>query len=157
MSSDTPNLDGLLTMAEAAALRSRKPIAKPEPRTRVKGRKDRAETKVKQSVRAKCVERDGDCRFHQRSAELTHLVGECQGESEWAHLGEKRRAKTRGMAPEARHTTAGSLMLCTAHHTAYDAHVFDIVASAKGANAALLIHTKREDYVETFTPREDKC
>lgn len=90
-------------------------LQKPEPRKRVKARKDRAEAKVKQQVRARCVERDGDCR-------LRGAYGfTCSGDSEWAHLGESRRAHTRGMAPEVRHTTAGSLMLCTGHHRAYDA------------------------------------
>jgi hypothetical protein len=49
------------------------------------------------------------------------LVGLCDGVSEWAHLGDKKRFKTRGQAPEVRHTTAGSLMLCTKHHQDYDA------------------------------------
>jgi hypothetical protein len=45
----------------------------------------------------------------------------CHGVSEWAHLGDKKRFKTRGQAPEIRHTTAGSLMLCQKHHADYDA------------------------------------
>jgi hypothetical protein len=87
---------------------------KPEPRARVKGRKDRKETGVKQLVRALCVDRDGDCRLQKVPRFL------CSGESEWAHLGDQKRARTRGMEPEERHTTAGSLMLCTGHHRAYD-------------------------------------
>lgn len=50
----------------------------------------------------------------------------CAGPSEWAHIGKHRRCHTRGMAPEARHTTQGSAMLCKRHHDAYDAHEFDI-------------------------------
>jgi hypothetical protein len=93
-----------------------KSFPKPEPIQRTKRRKLRVETLVKQKVRARCVERDGDCRL-QRTA----LFGPCSGESEWAHLGEKKRARTRGMPPEQRHTTQGSLMLCTGHHRMYDA------------------------------------
>lgn len=88
---------------------------KPEKIARVKGRKDRAEAKVKKSVRAQCVERDGFCRY----GKLEH-VAPCQGSSQWAHMGKKRRAKTRGMAPTIRHTTADSLMLCQRHHDEYD-------------------------------------
>jgi hypothetical protein len=36
------------------------------------------------------------------------------------HLGDKKRARTRGMAPEERHTLEGSCMGCERHHTAYD-------------------------------------
>lgn len=91
-------------------------IPKGEPRKRLKGRKDRAEYRQRRIVRAQCVERDGSCRLSK-----TSLFGDCWGFSEWMHLGEKKRCKTRGMAPEARHTTAGSLMGCTRHHRAYDA------------------------------------
>jgi hypothetical protein len=47
-------------------------------------------------------------------------VTDCDGPSQWAHLGDKKRAKTRGMKPDARHTTEGSLMLCRRHHDRYD-------------------------------------
>ena len=90
---------------------------KPEPLKRVRGRKTRAESKVKKSVRAQCVERDGHCRACLR---LRGLYAECFGPSEWAHLDERKRFKTRGMAPEKRHTTADSLMLCKRHHDMYD-------------------------------------
>lgn len=117
-------------------------------RKKVKAKKQRAETKVKTSVRAECVERDGVCRLFGQSLALYELVGSCYGAPEWAHLGEKRRAHTRGMAPDVRHTTADSLMLCTRHHQAYDARTFDIMGSARGANATLVIHTETGDYVE---------
>lgn len=100
-------------------------------RKRTKGRKDRAEAKVKKAVRAECVERDGDCRIGdwENNPNDTHddaLTGDgqmpivCEGRSEWAHLGEKKRFKTRKQAPAVRHTTAGSLMLCHRHHQDYD-------------------------------------
>jgi hypothetical protein len=82
-------------------------LPKGTPRKRVKGRKQRAERAVKQSVRAACVERDGRCR----------MSGEdCDGPSEWAHLAGYRRSQTRGMGPEERHDTRTSLMLCRRHH-----------------------------------------
>jgi hypothetical protein len=102
-------------------------IPKPEPRKRVKGRKQRHAAKVVQSVRQQVVERDGYCRAMPGTYPTfigdkgRALVGLCDGVSEWAHLGDKKRFKTRGQAPEVRHTTAGSLMLCTKHHQDYDA------------------------------------
>lgn len=90
-------------------------VPKPEPLKRVRGRKTRAEAKVKSAVRAQCYERDGYCRLFP----LTRMVA-CKGGWQWAHLGEKKRFKTRKMAPEVRHTTAGSLILCERHHTMYD-------------------------------------
>jgi hypothetical protein len=99
-------------------------LAKPEPRKRVKGRKQRHAAKVVKSVRAQCVERDGYCKAGAAIRTQPWLesqrLGTCEGVSEWAHLGDKKRFKTRGQAPEIRHTTAGSLMLCTKHHDDYD-------------------------------------
>ncbi len=80
-----------------------------------KGRKVRAEKAVRQDVRADCVVRDGSCRY--AKDEPAHR---CQGPSEWAHLGDRKRAHTRGQAPAIRHTTAGSLMLCRWAHNRYD-------------------------------------
>lgn len=91
---------------------------KPEPRKRTKGRADRAESKVAQQVRAECVARDGDCRLNDRC--LVALFGACSGDSEWAHMHDKRRSKTRGMAPKERHASESSLMLCSRHHARYD-------------------------------------
>lgn len=88
---------------------------KPEPLKRTKRRKLRKESEVKMEVRAFCVVRDGDCRLRGRLPWFP-----CDGVSEWAHLGDKKRARTRGMKPEDRHTSAGSMMLCTVHHRAYD-------------------------------------
>lgn len=91
-------------------------------RAAAKARADRAEAKQIQAVRAKCVRRDGYCRFSGGS------VGPCSGRSEWAHFDEHRRFKTRGMDPAERHSTAGSFMACTGHHRAYDAHEMTVSA-----------------------------
>lgn len=94
---------------------------KPEPRRRVKARKNRHESAVKQSVRAQCVERDGYCLV----GPLTSL-GDCEGPSEWAHFHSHRRSKTRGQPAEERHTVEGSGMMCRRHHKLYDAKRFDL-------------------------------
>jgi hypothetical protein len=107
------------------------PQPKPEPIKRAKARRLRAETKIRQQIRAACVARDGDCRLRGKYGFI------CGGASEWAHLGEQRRAKTRGMPPALRHTTAGSLMLCTKHHRAYDACQLQIYHGADGADGPL--------------------
>ncbi len=107
---------------------------KPERRQRVKGRQQRAAAKVVRSVRAQCVERDGDCSvemafwghrgvFGQLSDEAGDINGweeGCEGSSQWAHLHSHRRSQTRGQAADKRHTTTGSLMLCKLHHDQYD-------------------------------------
>lgn len=108
---------------------------KPESRKRTKGRKDRAEAKVKKSVRAQCVERDGDCIVESaffsnrgpfgdpyRYDEAGDISGyeNCEGPSQWCHAHAKRRSKTRGQAPDVRHTTADSFMGCQKHHDEYD-------------------------------------
>ncbi|MEY4385813.1 MAG: hypothetical protein RLY20_1096 [Verrucomicrobiota bacterium] len=99
---------------------------KPEPRKRIKARQSRAEAAVKKAVRAQCVLRDGYCLITSRlPRSLWSLLGPCAGDSQWAHIGRHRRCFTRGLAPEERHTTAGSGMLCDKHHDAYDAHEFD--------------------------------
>lgn len=98
------------------------PLAKPEPRKKQKAREDRHEAAIKKVVRAKVAERDGFCR-----AQATGM-GACVGYSEWAHFGVHKRYRTRGQAPEVRHTTAGTLMLCTGHHYEYDKGLLDIAA-----------------------------
>lgn len=108
-------------------------VPKPETRKRVKGRRKRQAAKVVKSVRARCVERDGACRIceWERNPDDTH-EGDggmdylpypdefAANPSEWAHLNEGTRAKTRGMSAERRHTTAMSLMLCQFHHDRLD-------------------------------------
>lgn len=83
-----------------------------------------SEATVIARVRPVVVERDGPCRIA-RNLTLGFL-GACGGPSEWAHVGSHRRFKTRKMEPEVRHTSAGTVMLCGAHHDAYDAHQFQI-------------------------------
>ena len=85
---------------------------------RARRKKKRTESKHALKIRALVAERDGYCRVNQAGA--TFLVGDCKGVSEWAHLGDFRRFKTRGLPPEQRHTTGGSLMLCSFHHASYD-------------------------------------
>ena len=89
---------------------------KPGPTARSRATRRRAEYPVARSVRAACVARDGHCVL----ANWPHSRTDCAGLSQWAHLGEQTRAKTRGMQPTERHTTAGSLMLCRLHHDCYD-------------------------------------
>lgn len=120
---------------------------KPPKRKTLKGRKLRAESKVTQQVRAACVARDGDCRLtawlqlsdmHVGNMLADALGRSCGGESEWAHMHSRRRSKTRGMAPEVRHDTQHSLMLCTFHHGEYDAKRLKITAlTRKGADGPL--------------------
>lgn len=99
---------------------------KPEPRKRVKARKDRAESLVKRFVRHECVSRDEYCRYdvHGYDVFVNDAVNceprSCRGPLEWAHMHVKRRSQTRGQAAEIRHTTADSLMLCKLHHDQYD-------------------------------------
>src|SRR5260221_361379 len=100
-------------------------VACPKPaktRKQVKGRKDRREAKVNKSVRAQCVDRDGECRL-QIVVDDKNVIWPmelCIGKSEWAHLGTKKRFKTRGQAADQRHSTWGSLMFCARHHRDYD-------------------------------------
>lgn len=100
---------------------------------RLRARKRRKEGPVVKAVRAKCVERDGYCRLMG--------LGFCAGPSQWCHLGEKKRSKTRGLPPEERHTTVWSFMGCEGHHGAYDAGEIGIepVDAEKGANGHLRV------------------
>lgn len=110
------------------------PVPKPEPHAKVKRRRQRQEKKVVSAVREQCVERDGDCRI----GRSTRLFGACSGVPEWAHLGEKKRFKTRGLPPEIRHTTYGSLILCSGHHDAYDEHRITITPQTdRGADGPM--------------------
>ncbi len=141
------------TMAEVAQLRRVTPKGQIPTVKAVKAKKDRQAAKVVQSVRAKCVARDGDCRV--KLAVPNDVVFlmlspdvECRGESEWAHLGEKKRAKTRGQAPDVRHTTELSAMLCTKHHNQYDGRERPRLVieplSPRGADGPLRFTTQKE-------------
>lgn len=122
-----------------------KPIAIHEPRKRAKGRRLRTEAKVKKSVRAQCVDRDGECRL--RDGDHDNVAGvalgqfDCRGPSQWCHMRAKRRSQTRGQAPEVRHTTADSFMGCQRHHDQYDGRakprLFIAKLTAKGADGPL--------------------
>ncbi len=94
---------------------------KPGPTAKARAKRRRAEGPVARSVRAWCVDRDGTCRYWKDIFEACLVAVECRGPSEWAHLENQRRSRTRGLAPELRHTTAGTAMLCRSHHRAYDA------------------------------------
>lgn len=102
-------------------------IPKGVTRKRAKGRKDRAEAKVKKDVRADVDARDGSCLLQRMviADVMVAVNGEledwrCAGQSEWAHGHSHRRSQTRGQAPEVRHTTAASFKACTKHHDMYD-------------------------------------
>lgn len=92
-------------------------------KARLKRRKVRAEKPVVQRVRAECVERDGDCLVLTRIG----IVDECEGESQWAHFSGHRRSQTRKMAPEKRHDSRWTGMLCTFHHGQEESGEMEIV------------------------------
>lgn len=116
-------------------------LPKPESRRRAKARRDRKESAVIARVRNAVYDRDGYCRIG-RDWRLRALLGRCDGWSEWAHIGEKRRSHTRGMDPEVRHDSAGSMMLCHRHHQdgsgSYDRHGFEVEPlTERGADGPL--------------------
>lgn len=116
-------------------------VACPKGKTRkqLRAAKDRQEMKVIKRVRAKCVVRDGFCRLMG--------IGPCFGVSEWCHMHAKRRARTRNMKPEVRHTTAESFMGCTSHHDAYDAFKIALEPmTAKGADGPMSVKVKGDEY-----------
>jgi hypothetical protein len=118
------------------------PLPKPVTRRRLKGRQARAEAQVKRKIRAVCVQRDGHCRaggFNGLKDQRSELFWpNCSYQSEWAHLHSRRRSKTRGQAPEIRHDTRHSLMLCRFHHAEYDQHRLQITdLSRKGCDGPL--------------------
>jgi hypothetical protein len=110
---------------------------KPVPQRRIKSRRKREAAAVVQAVRPQVVARDGYCRLSEAARLRPGEFGECKGPSQWSHYNAThRRSKTRGMPPEARHTTAGSMMLCTRHSEDYDQHRTDIAVQdeARGCN-----------------------
>ncbi len=119
------------------------PISKGPTRKTLKGRKKRAEARVVSDVRPKVVNRDGYCRAGGK------LMGPCEGESEWAHLGDHKRSKTRGMPPEERHTTKGSCMLCTKHHGMEERHEMDVeMLTDDGADGPMSFQVGSLKYTE---------
>lgn len=113
-------------------------IPKGTPRRIVKARKDRQEARIKRVVRAECVKRDGLCRYWHDVFAACFVSVDCSGPSEWAHLERSKRARTRGMKPELRHTTAGTVMLCRFHHAQYDAGTITVkLRTNRGADGTL--------------------
>lgn len=113
------------------------PQAKPEPRQQIKRRKIRKERVVATRVRAQCVDRDGFCRLAAAywGDDIPRALWphSCVGPSEWAHL--HRRSQTRGQAPERRHTTTHSLMLCRWLHQMEEAGQLRVIAlTARGCD-----------------------
>ena len=116
---------------------------KPKPRASTKRANRREAAKIVRQVRAACVDRDGHCRVLFGNAVNGDIhqgedLNYCGLRSEWAHLNEHQRFKTRGQEPEERHCTAGSLMLCEIHHQLLDSHQMAITAlSDRGADGPL--------------------
>jgi hypothetical protein len=106
---------------------------KPGPMARARAKRRRAEYPVATAVRLECVNRDGSCRF----AGYQDTFGPCEGLSEWMHLAEKKRARTRGMKPKERHTTAGSMMGCAGHHGDYDKGAIELQLGDDGADGLI--------------------
>lgn len=118
---------------------------KPGPAARHRAKRRRAEDPVKRKVRAEVSERDGFCIFDS--------LDPCRGVSEWAHLEGKKRARTRGMKPEERHTTAGSAKACTRHHRLYDDGAIQIAMTDKGANGPIRAVYEGKVYMLSFIHR----
>jgi hypothetical protein len=125
-------------------------LPKGEPRKRVKARRQRAERAVKVSVRSACVERDWFCRFGSEhpwdeygDTALRLSYEGCGGQSEWAHVRGHRRSNTRGQAPEVRHDSKHSLMLCRRHHAMEEAGQLRVVyLSARGCDGPIRFEVK---------------
>jgi hypothetical protein len=115
------------------------PQPKGKTRKQAKAKKQRAERDVKRRVRAIVADRDGYCRFARGVLQpFARGVDKCQGPSEWAHIAGHRRSQTRGLAPEVRHGTATSVMLCRKHHRMEEAGRLQVIAeSARGCNGTL--------------------
>lgn len=144
---------------------------KPGTVAKARAKRRRAEAPVAAKVRAQCVERDGYCRIgsmgsdqfnDQFSADLfvPALADGCEGPSEWAHLWDKKRAKTRGMAPEQRHTTQDSAMLCRTHHDRYDGRATPKLKirplTTHGADGALSFSGETGDGSSGVSPQEQR-
>lgn len=112
---------------------SSRPRKRPGVTARLRARKRRKEAPVVTRVRARCVDRDGYCRLMG--------VSPCAGPSQWCHLGDKQRFKTRGQAPEVRHTVEGTFMGCEKHHGEYDRGELEIIeGTTDGAEGPLIVN-----------------
>src|SRR5262245_25370929 len=108
-----------------------------------KARKDRS---YASAVRDEVMARDGFCRYGYVPPQDR---SDCAGVSEWAHI--EGRYKTRGMKPEKRHSTRGTLMLCSAHHRAHHAKTLVIEApSPKGCDGRLVFREGANRTAETL-------
>ena len=115
---------------------------------RTQAKRKRAEAKVAKAVREKVSLRDGYCRIKLHKG-FGFGFGLCDGTSEWAHLGEFKRFKTRGQTAERRHTVEGTLMLCSRHHYLYDQHHLKIEAvTPDGTEGPLRFSLRAEVYEE---------
>ncbi len=130
---EPPVIDPKEAWAKAKAI-----MAKRLPERIRKRRRQRKDLDVEMKVRGDVMTRDGVCRLAFVVGEFRFRIGRCEGVSEFAHLGEFRRFKTRGMLPEERHNTPGTMSLCTKHHRLYDAHTMNIEALTEdGADGAM--------------------
>jgi hypothetical protein len=91
---------------------------KPPTRRQAKSRRSRADAAAIKAVRLLALERDGRCWFatNRQGSEWIH----CMGLPELAHLPPRTRARTRGMAPDERHSLPYVAILCTHHHNRVD-------------------------------------
>jgi hypothetical protein len=123
------------------------PVGIPRTISATKAAADAHERAIKWKVREKVQHRDGWCRVA-RSRQVNEQDKRnwdpyifppqfpCLGPSEWAHL--LRRSKTRGMAPEDRHTSKGSIKACRKHHTEIDQHRLSVTPlTDRGADGPL--------------------
>lgn len=112
---------------------------KPGPTARARRAKAAKDRRLASAVRVEVDKRDGYCRIanwedNPDDWHCGRLTGDgfpadgCDGKSEWAHWDERKRFKTRGLPPEERHNTQGTLMLCTKHHDQYDGRRFPKLA-----------------------------
>lgn len=113
-----------------------------------------SEASVIARVRPIVMERDGYCRVGRN---LLAAMGPCGGHSQWAHLNRSRRCHTRGMTPEERHTTRGSVALCEFHHRRYDGNflsstmtrLYIVELTDEGADGPLAFVLGERRYEET--------
>lgn len=117
-------------MGELTYVTSSRPRKKAGPTARYRAKRKRADDAVAAVIRAKCVLRDGYCKFA--------ILGGCRGASQHCHLGQWKRARTRGQAPVRRHTLEGSCMACEFHHEAEEHGAMKVTMFADlGANGPI--------------------
>lgn len=109
---------------------------KPGPTARRRASKRRRDLAAQRAVVDQLKARDGVCRLFGLFS-----VGQCYGFTSPHHLGAKKRAFTRGMAPDERHSPAWECLLCERHHEMVERHLLelDYVDTVAGANGKLLV------------------